>query len=148
MNVLQPVLEIFWNKTHSLTHSLTPGALDQGDPSPLEQAVSIFVCLAPASSSCFLLLLAGADLLWPCRPIQGCHIGFFNAKFQKSGFFSSCLAGKFSFGFLAFFWLFFLPPIVNCISSHFSLSILPIYQFCIYPKWDLIGPTHQKHQSD
>jgi len=39
---------------------------------------------------------------------QGYHIGFFEAKFQKSGFFKIWLASQNSFAFLAFSWLFYM----------------------------------------
>jgi hypothetical protein len=41
-------------------------------------------------------------------PHQGCQIGFFKAKFQKSGFFKIRLASQNSFGFLAFSWRFYM----------------------------------------
>ena len=40
--------------------------------------------------------------------MQGCQIGFFEAKFKKSGFFKIRLASQNSFGFLAFSWPFYM----------------------------------------
>jgi hypothetical protein len=39
---------------------------------------------------------------------QGFQIGFFEAKFQKSGFFKIWLASQNSFGFLDFSWRFYM----------------------------------------
>jgi hypothetical protein len=42
---------------------------------------------------------------------QGCQIGFFKARFQKSGFLKIWLASQNSFGFLAFSWRFYMPKL-------------------------------------